>query len=226
MKKLRIVLAEDHAIVRAGLKSLVNAEADMEVIGETDDGVQAAAMIENLRPDIAVIDLAMPGMTGVEVARRIAAAAISTRLIALTAHEEGIYLQQTLEAGAVGFVLKRAAAEELNRAIRAVAQGRTYIDPRVAESVVDRAVAAIQNAAGAESALSTREDEVIQLIAQGFTIKEVAAKLGLSAKTIESYKVRSMEKLGVRGRVELVQEAVARGWLHGPGRQGMAMDPS
>lgn len=223
MNKLRIVLADDHAIMRAGLKALVNAEADMEVIGEAADGQQAAEVISRLQPDIAVLDLTMPGMTGIEVARAVVAAKSPTKIIALTVHEDGIYVQQTLEGGAAGYVVKRAAAEELNRAIRAVAAGRTYVDSRVAETAVHRFVDQIQRSGEAESNLSAREIEVIRLIAQGFTNKEVAAQLGLSTKTVECYKTRSMEKLGVSGRVELVREAVARGWLKDPtGRMASA----
>ncbi len=212
MPDLRIFLADDHAVVRAGLKALIDAEADMAVIGEAGDGRDAVRRISVALPDVAVLDVSMPELNGAEAARQLRQRLPALRILALTVHEDRGYLQQLLEAGASGYVLKRAAGDELIRAIRAVAAGETYIDSRVAGALVGTFVDARRGPA-ANPALSERELEVIRLVAQGFTNKEVAAQLDVSAKTIETYKTRSMEKLGLRGRVDLVQAALARGWL-------------
>lgn len=214
MPKLRIFLADDHAVVRAGLKSMVSAEPDMEVVGEATNGREALDRIAFAAPDIAILDVTMPELNGAEVSRLLRQAHSRVRVLALTVHEDRGYLRQLLQAGASGYVLKRAAGDELIRAIRAVASGETYIDSRVAGSLVSTFVdpkAAV--VPGAD--LSERETEVIRLIAQGFTNKEVGARLSVSAKTIETYKMRAMEKLGLRGRVDLIRTAVERGWLHG-----------
>ena len=215
MGRLRIFLADDHAVVRAGLKSLINAERDMEVVGEATNGKEAVDKIGAAPPEVAVLDVAMPGLTGPQVTEKLRQTCPKVRVLALTVHEDRSYLHQLLQAGAAGYVLKRAAGDELIRAIRAVAAGETYIDSRVARNLVSAFVDPKTRRAAACADLSERELEVIRLIAQGFTNKEVAGQLGVSAKTIETYKTRSMEKLGLRGRVDLVQTAVERGWLGG-----------
>lgn len=224
MRKLKVFLADDHPVVRAGLKALIDDESDMEVVGEAKNGREAFERIDLKPPDVVVIDISMPEMTGAQVTEKLRQKHPGLRVLALTVHEERSYLRQILHAGAAGYVLKRAASDELIRAIRAVAAGETYIDSRVAGNLVTTFVGpkAAVTAPGAE--LSERETEVIRLIAQGFTNKEVGATLGVSAKTVETYKTRSMIKLGLRGRVELVQAAVERGWLLVRKRDGRAAE--
>ncbi len=222
--KLRVLLAEDHAVVRAGLRALINAEPGLEVVCDACNGREALAAIVRLQPDVAVLDLTMPEMNGVEVARALSRLNGKTKVLALTMHEDRGYVRQMLESGASGYVLKRAAPDELIRAIHAVAAGGTYLDSHVASTVVSDLRAPAHLRAAIDGDLSARETEVIQLIAQGFTNKEVGAQLGVSTKTVESYKVRSMEKLGLQGRVDLVQFAVARGWLRGPASRSPTPD--
>ena len=212
VNKLNILLADDHILVREGLKRLIDAEPDMKVIGEAADGRDAVDKAVRLSPRIAVLDVSMGEMNGADAARQIRAACPDTHVLALTVHEDKSYLRELLEAGAAGYVLKRAAAEELIRAIRAVASGGVYVDPRIAGKLFKPFVEpAAANGTGAE--LSDRETAVMRLIAQGYTNKEIAAQLGVSVKTIETYKARSMEKLGLRSRVDIVRIASERGWL-------------
>lgn len=214
MSKIRIVLADDHGVVREGLKMLIDAQTDMEVIGESLDGQMAYEMILTLVPDLAVLDVSMPVMNGVELVTRLKAAACATRLLVLTANEERGYMQQMLKLGASGYLLKRSAAGELIRAIRTVAGGGNYLDPAVVQDMVgdlfdnkgvDPDVSKV--------ILSDREREVIRLIAQGFTNKEIAVRLDISPKTVETYKSRSMAKLDLRGRTDLVRFVISQGWL-------------
>jgi DNA-binding NarL/FixJ family response regulator len=210
MSKIRVLLADDHAIVREGLRSLVNAQPEMEVVGEAGDGTAAVALTAELDPDVVVVDVSMPGLGGAQVTAQLRAARADRKVLVLTVHEDKGYLRQLLEAGASGYVLKRAAASELVQAIRAVAGGGTYIDPALAASVVDDFVRpAVEPAAE----LSEREAEVVRLIALGYSNKEIAAQLKLSVKTVETYKTRSMEKLRIHSRVDIVRYAAQRGWL-------------
>jgi two-component system response regulator NreC len=210
MGNLRVLLADDHAVVRAGLKALLEAQPDLSVVGEAADGRTAVDLACQLLPDVAVVDVSMPGLGGAEVTERIARDCPRVRVVALTAHEESGYVRRLLAAGAAGYVLKRSAADELVRAVRAVAAGETYLDPGVAGGVVER----LRDAPPPATAeLSEREAEVVRLIAHGYSNKEIAAKLGLSVKTVETYKTRSLEKLGLRSRVDIVRYAAGRGWL-------------
>ena len=212
---LRIVLADDHAVVREGLKALVNAQPDMRVVGEADNGEAAWRVVCALAPDVLVMDLSMPVLGGVEATTLVRRDCPDVKVLALTVHEERLYLAELLRAGASGYVLKRAASAELVRAVRTVAGGGTYIDPSIAGAVVegflDAQDAAEQSAANA--ALSEREAEVLVRIAQGFSNKEIAGELGLSVKTVETYKARVAEKLGLRSRVDIVRYAAQQGWL-------------
>lgn len=214
MSTIRVLLADDHVVVREGLKALINAHPGMEVVGEAGDGAAAVELAKKLDPDVVVVDVSMPGMGGAQAAARLRAARPDRKILALTVHEDKSYLRLMLEAGAAGYVLKRAAVGELVQAIRAVAAGGTYLDPAMAGSVVHDFVR--PPAAGREGPaveLSEREAEVVRLIALGYSNKEIASRLALSVKTIETYKTRSMEKLGMRSRVDIVQYASRRGWL-------------
>jgi len=212
--KLRVFLADDHAVVREGLKALINVQPDMEVIGEAGDGQAACEQVPLLRPDVAVLDVSMPLLSGAQAAERLKKECPQVKVLALTVHEDKGYLRQLLEAGAAGYVLKRAAAEELIRAIRAVAAGGVYLDPALAGKVVGgfvRKPAARDVPDGVE--LSEREAEVVRLVAAGHSNKEIAGRLDLSVKTVETYKARSLEKLGLHSRADLVRYALGRGWL-------------
>lgn len=215
MDNIRVLLADDHAVVREGLKALISAEPGMELVGEASDGRSAIALVGELDPDVVVVDVSMPELNGAQVTTQLRAARPDRKVLALTVHEDRGYMRQLLQAGAAGYVLKRAAPSELVQAIRAVAEGGTYVDPalELVGSGADDIGGPVSapDTGGAE--LSERETEVVRFIALGYSNKEIAARLKLSVKTVETYKTRSMEKLGVRTRVEIVQYAARRGWL-------------
>jgi DNA-binding NarL/FixJ family response regulator len=213
MSKIRVLLADDHAVVREGLKALLTSQPDIEVVGEAADGPSAVSLTAELDPDVVVVDVSMPGLSGAQVTERLLAARPDRKVLVLTVHEDKGYLRQLLEAGAAGYVLKRAAASELVQAIRTVAGGGTYLDPSLAGSVVDDFVRPAPERETPAVELSEREAEVVRLIALGYSNKEIAAQLKLSVKTVETYKTRSMEKLHIRSRVDIVRYAAKRGWL-------------
>ena len=211
---IRVLLADDHPIVREGLRLLVNAQPDMRVVGEAADGEAAWKAATALVPDVLVMDLSMPRLGGAEATMLVRRDCPSVKVLALTVHEERAYLTQLLRAGASGYVLKRAAPEELVRAVRTVAAGGTYIDPSLAGSLVEGYLDAQTTAdQSPEDSLSEREREVLVRIARGFSNKEIAAELGVSVKTVETYKGRVAEKLGLRTRVDIVRYAARHGWL-------------
>jgi len=213
MENIRVLLADDHAVVREGLKTLVNSQGGMTVVGEAPDGPTAVNLTAELNPDVVVVDVSMPGMTGAQLTTQLRVQQPDRKILVLTVHEDKGYLRLLLEAGAAGYVLKRAAADELIQAIRSVAEGRTYLDPSLAGSVIDTFVRPGVEREHATADLSEREAEVVRLIALGYSNKEIAAQLKVSVKTIETYKMRSMEKLQIRSRVEIVRYAAKRGWL-------------
>src|SRR4051812_24068399 len=211
MVPLRIVLADDHVVVREGLKALVNAQLGMTVVGEAADGLTACHEVKRLQPDVVVMDVSMPGLTGSQATERLRLECPPVRVLALTVHEDKGYIRQLLAAGAAGYVLKRAAPEELIHAIRVVAGGGVYLDPTMAGKVVGGFVRRPPDGAGGE--LSDREAEVARLTAAGHSNKEIAGRLDLSVKTVETYRARALEKLGLQGRADLVRYAVQQGWL-------------
>jgi two-component system response regulator NreC len=211
--RLRILLADDHAVVREGLKRLIESQPDMDVAGEAADGREAVAQAVQLSPDVIVMDVSMGPSGGAQATREVRECCPKTKVLALTVHEDRSYVHALLEAGAAGYVLKRAAAEELIGAIRAVAASGIYVDPRVAGKLISTFGQNRGLPFTAKAELSEREAEVMRLIAQGFTNKEIAAQLSVSVKTVETYKARSMEKLGLRSRVDIVRTATERGWL-------------
>jgi DNA-binding NarL/FixJ family response regulator len=217
MPELRVVLADDHAVVREGLKSLIDAEPGMAVVGEAADGLTACERVLELRPDVVVMDVSMPGVGGAQAAERIKRACPGVKVLALTVHEDKGYLRQLLTAGAAGYVLKRAAPAELIRAIRTVAAGGVYLDPSLAGKVVRGFVRPTpgEDTAAGGGELSDREVEVVRLTAAGHSNKEIASRLDLSVKTVETYKARALEKLGLGTRADLVRYALQRGWLQG-----------
>lgn len=214
MTKLRVLLADDHAVVREGLKALISGQPDMEVVGEAVDGTEAVALAHTCAPDVVVIDVSMPGLAGDEATARITRELPAIRVLALSVHDEAGYVRRLLEAGAVGYVLKRLAADELIAAVRSVAAGGVYLDPLVAGSVVAGAVGKATVGAEEHPALSERETDVLRMIAQGYSNKEIATALSISVKTVETYKARAMEKLALDSRVAIVRFAAEQGWLN------------
>jgi DNA-binding NarL/FixJ family response regulator len=213
-ERVRVVLADDHDVVREGLKALLNAQPDMRVVGEAGDGESACRIVKTLIPDVLVIDLSMPVLGGADATIIVRRDCPTVKVLALTAHEEQLYLARLLRAGASGYVLKRAAAAELVQAVRTVAAGGTYIDPSLTRTPVAGFLDAKPRAEQqTDDSLSDRERDVAVRIAKGYSNKEIAAALGLSVKTVESYKARMAEKLGLRTRVHIVRYAAQRGWL-------------
>lgn len=213
MAEVRVFLADDHAIVRGGLKALIDAQPGMTVVGEASDGLEACALVAALRPDVVVMDVSMPGLTGSLATERLRRECPAVKVLALTVHEDKGYIRQLLTAGAAGYALKRAAPEELIRAIQVVAAGGAYLDPDVAAKVVGGFIKSPSRGIAKTGELSEREEAVARLTAAGHGNKEIAAQLDLSVKTVETYRARSLEKLGLKSRAELVRYAFQRGWL-------------
>ncbi|AVT75527.1 DNA-binding response regulator [Rhodopseudomonas palustris] len=216
--RLRVFIADDHPVVLSGMKALVAGDPGLEVVGEASDGPNALRRATELKPDVAVLDLSMPGLNGIEVARKFLAACPDCRVLVLTVHEDGAYLRQLLDLGVAGYVLKRSATDELIRGIHAVGSGGIYLDPAIAGRAIGRTTPHLHNGDehNAVSELSTREIEVLRLAAIGHSNKTIAAKLQIGAKSVETYKARGMAKLGFHNRVEVVRFALSMGWLSDP----------
>jgi DNA-binding NarL/FixJ family response regulator len=211
MSNIRVVLVDDHPIVLAGLTALIRSAPEMELVGEATSGMAAIALIRRTKPDVAVVDISIPEMTGLEVARQVVIEQPAIKVLILTLHDESVYVQQALEAGVHGYLVKRSAADELIRAIRAIAAEGVYLDSAIAGKALKRTTAC---AVSAHRTLSDRETEVIKLVALGFSNKQIAGRLALSIKTAETYKSRAAEKLGLRTRADIVRYGILRGWLH------------
>jgi DNA-binding NarL/FixJ family response regulator len=199
---IRVFLVDDHAVVCSGLKALLDRETDISVVGQAEDGLSAQEGVARALPDVVVMDLSMPRLGGLQATERIKAAFPAIKVLALSALDERTQLPLAIEAGASGFLPKRVAAAELVRAIRCVAQGQACFDS-------SQLVAAPSSSAK----LSEREREVLRLLAAGHSARDIAAELGISARTLETYRARAMEKLGLKRRVDIVRYAVQRGWL-------------
>jgi DNA-binding NarL/FixJ family response regulator len=207
-------MADDHPVVLAGLKALVGADPDFAIVGEARDGRTALRLAMQLTPDVVVLDVSLPEMNGIELAAALRSERPDCRILVLTVHEERAYLRQLLELGVGGYLLKRSAADELSRAIRAVAAGGVYLDPAIAGKAVGglgRVRGPSQSGEAAE--LSDRESDVLRMVASGHSNKAISARLSISVKTVETYKARAMGKLGFHSRVELVRCAADQGWL-------------
>lgn len=211
---MRALLVDDHAVVRAGLKALLEASGTAEVVGEASSGEEAVAKARSLAPDIVVMDLAMPGMDGIQATRRIVALGIETKILVLTIHDEDEFLLPALEAGADGFLNKSAADTDLMGAIEAVVRGHSYL-PRRAAALIARQKAQRRGAAREPKAeaLSDRERIVVELTARGFSAAEMGRELGLSRKTVEGYIARAKSKLGLANRRDIVRFALETGML-------------
>lgn len=214
MTKLRIFVADDHAVLRDGLKALVNAQPDMEVIGEADSGRSACLKVKELLPDVVVMDVSMPELNGVQATEILKRDCPLVKVLALTAYKDKAYLDQLLKVGASGYVLKMSAAEELIKALRIVATGNVYVDHEMSEKITEGYVRKqFLRGATRQRELTEREEEVMRLIAQGHANKEIASQLNISVKTVESHKSNIMDKLELKSRTEIVRYAVRQGWL-------------
>lgn len=210
---LRILLADDHAVLRHGLTMLISSQPDMEVVAQAGTGREALQLAQQEAPDVAILDLSMPNMGGAEAAQQILQACPNTRVLALTRHADQAYLRRLWAAGATGYVLKQSVAETLLAAIRVVAQGGTFVDPSLAQGVMQRALGRPGAQGSRAEVPSAREEDVLRDIAWGRSNKEIASRLGLSVKTVESYKASAIRKLKLRSRTEILRYALARGWI-------------
>lgn len=213
MSKLRVFLADDHTVLRDGLTMLINAQPDMEVVGQAADGHELVRQLRDCQADVIVLDVSMAG-GGAQATAQLRTACPDMAIIALTRHSESGYVRQLLQAGVHGYVCKQTAATELLHAIHAVATGNRYLDSNLTERAMQTFMhGPADSPAAREAELSERENDVMHLMAYGYSNKEIATQLGLSIKTIETYKARAMEKLGIYSRVALVRYALQHGWL-------------
>lgn len=208
--KIRILLADDHAVVRQGFKMILGSQPDFEIVGEAGNGNEALAMAESLGPDVVVMDVAMPELNGIEATRRLATSSPRTRVLALSMHKDSVYVREILRAGARGYLLKDAIDRDLLEAVRAIARGEGYISPAVSDAVLTDYRRHVTNPI---DLLTTREREVLQLIAEGKTNKEIANSLNLSVYTVDAHRGRIMEKLNLHSTGELVRFAVRNGLI-------------
>jgi two-component system response regulator NreC len=213
MPTLRILLADDHGVLRAGLRALLNDQADMEVVGEAETADAAVQLARTVRPDLAIVDVRMPG-DGLVATRRMREEVPGLLVLILSQYDDPAYLRQALAAGAAGYALKRASGQELLQAIRATARGEVYLHPAVARVLVEQSWGPRRlEAPVAALPLSEREAQVLRLVALGHTTAQIAEQLFLSVRTVETYKLRGMEKLGLQGRAALVRYALEHGLL-------------
>jgi len=208
MKRIRILLADDHAVVRHGFKMILSAQSDMEIVGEAGNGREAVDLAADLRPDVVVMDVAMPELNGIEATRRLTAANPHARVIALSMHKDSVYVREILRAGARGYLLKDSGPADLVAAVRAIASGEGYLSPAVSDAVLNDYRKHVTDPI---DLLSSREREVLQMLAEGKTNKEIAVVLNLSVYTVDAHRGRIMEKLNLHSINELVRFAVRNG---------------
>ncbi|MBI4277966.1 MAG: response regulator transcription factor [Armatimonadetes bacterium] len=213
--QIRILLADDHPVLRTGLRTLIEQEPDMVVVGEASDGQEAVALAPHLRPDVIIMDISMPGVDGLEATRQIRTLDLPSQVLILTVHAQERYLFPVLRAGAAGYVNKRAADTELIEAIRTVAAGGAFLHPTATRRLLEDFVTQVQAGQEQDSyeRLSDREREVLKLVASGYTAREIADQLHLSPKSVETYRARILEKLELNTRADLVRYALRRGLL-------------
>jgi two-component system, NarL family, response regulator NreC len=212
MGKLRVLIAEDHQTVREGLKLILQSQSDVEIVGEAADGTAAVESAKRLLPDVVLMDVSMPKTSGLRATKLLRECCPEVKILALTRHNDGAYLQEMLRAGASGYVLKQSSSAELLRAIREIASGNSYLDPALTGKVMD-VFAGRRFKKSASANVSDRELEVLKAIAWGYSNKEIAARLKLSVKTVEAHKANSMKKLDLHSRIDIVRYAVLQGWL-------------
>ena len=216
MKKIRVVIADDHTIVRKGLCSLLEGEGQIEVVGEAENGREAMKKVEQLMPDVVLLDITMPGLNGLETTRQLKKRFPKLKILILTMHDNEEYIFETLRAGASGYLVKRTAPEELIQAIQAVHRGDSFLSPSVSKRVIDEFVRFGNQEVKDDDRfikLTDREREVLQLIAEGRVNREIAELLHISIKTVESHRAHIMEKLGIRNIAELTQYAIRKGLI-------------
>lgn len=214
MEKLRILLAEDHQTVREGIKLLVNAQPDMEVICEVGDGELAIKESTRLKPDLLVMDISMPTMNGLKATKKLRELLPDIKILTLTRHTDDGYLKQLIGAGANGYVLKQSAPTDLLHAIRTVAAGNAYLDPSLTRKVMGGYVSRAESVRGeSKGDLTDREEEVLRLISFGYSNKEIGSRLEVSVKTVEAHKANAMRKLGISSRIDIVRYAILQNWL-------------
>jgi DNA-binding NarL/FixJ family response regulator len=208
---IRIVLADDHKMILAALRSLLEKEIDIAVVGEAEDGTALLELVERTAPDVAVVDVGMPGMNGIEATRRLLAARPLLKVIALSAYSDKRFVLEMLEAGAKGYLIKASAGDELPRAIRAIAQGQTYLCPEVAGTLVEAARGKSSREGNATAKLGRREREVLGLLAEGHISSEIAARMHIAASTVEVHRRNIMRKLDLHSVAELTKYAIREG---------------
>lgn len=214
--KIRVFLVDDHMVLRQGLRVLIDAQADMHVVGEASGGRDVAEAVGRAAADVVVMDISMPDLSGIRATAEMRRLNVNAKVLALTRHSEHGYLQQMLKAGARGYALKQTAAETLIEAIRTVARGGMYFDPAVAGEVSETFSSGRSPSnpnPRDHHSLTSREQQIVTMVAQGYTNKEIASPLGITVKTIESHKSRIMQKLGIKSRAGLVRFVILQGWL-------------
>jgi DNA-binding NarL/FixJ family response regulator len=208
---IRVILADDHAVVRAGIRQFLEAAGDIEVIDEVDDGASAIESIQHFEPDVAVLDIKMPGKSGIEVTRWVRSDAPATGVLILTAYDDDAYILAVLQAGANGYVLKTADSADIVQAVRSVHEGKSALDPEIARKVM--AQVSGRNFGSPVERLTDRELEVLGLVAKGYTNKAIGVQLGISDRTVQGHLAKSFNKLQASSRTEAVMRAVSLGWL-------------
>jgi two-component system, NarL family, response regulator NreC len=208
---VKILIVDDHRIMREGLRAILERQPEMNVVGEASNGREAVALAHKLRPDVIVMDITMQGLNGIDATRRITSELPDTKVIGLSMNSDRRYVLEMLSAGASGYLLKNAASEELTRAIEAATANRKYVSPLIADAVVDSAIREAALQGGTDRALSGREREVLQLLAEGRTSKEIASKLGVAVPTVETHRRQIMSKLSIRSIAELTKYAIREG---------------
>jgi len=213
VKKVGVLLADDHTLIRAGLRMVVEAQPDLAVVGEANDGREAVAMAQALKPDVAVMDIGMPSLNGIEAARQIRGTLPQTQIVMLSMHSDEGYILRALKAGAKAYLLKDSAEADLARAIRAAAAGKSFFSPAVGKVLLEDYMRRLQRTGLEDSyeLLTPREREILQLVAEGNSSKEIADLLNLSVYTVETHRARVMQKLNLRGIPELILYAVRKG---------------
>lgn len=214
MPSARVLLVDDHTVVRQGLKALFSHEPDIEIVGEAENGREALALIPTLTPDVVLMDISMPGLNGIEATRQINQGFPQVKIIILSMHANEEYVFQVLRAGAVGYVLKQSDSLEVLAAIRAAQSGGSFLSPPISRAVIDGYMhrAEARYAADEAEVLTSREREVLQLLAEGLSNREIAAQLSISVKTVESHRSNMMSKLNLSNKTELVKYALRKGW--------------
>lgn len=220
-RKIKLMIADDHTIVRQGMKKLLETYPELQIVGESQDGEETVEIAMQLLPDLIIMDISMPGLNGLEATREIKKRLPEMKILILTMHAEKEYIFKILQSGASGYLLKGSPIEELVSAIHAVDRGESYLSPAVSKSIIEDYVGGgVRRPVTTRSQpLTTREREVLQLIAEGYTSKRIAARLSLSAKTIETHRSHIMQKLNIHNAAGLIRYAIQKGWVEGPHAQ-------